>query len=201
VKEEPLTTDDKRLIVRTGDKVRRPAHWWTPAVHDLLSYLASVGFSYSPRVFGVDSDGREVLSHIAGESGKNGWVKIVSDEGLREFARLLRAYHDAVAAYTPAIGLEWATGATSVKPGEIICHGDFGPWNIVWRGTDPVAIIDWDLAHPALPEGDILYALEYAVPFGTMKQPSDGTTSRKCPIGIIASRSFWRPMEPIPYPI
>ena len=166
--EQPLTADGKRPIVRIGDKVHRPAHWWTPAVHDLLGYLASAGFPYSPRVFGTDSRGREILSHIEGESGRDGWGKITTDEGLRKFARLLRSYHDAVAGYVPARELEWANGATSAGPfraGEIICHGDFGPWNIVWRGGEPAGIIDWDLVHPAPPEEDILYALEYSAPF------------------------------------
>ena len=163
--EEPLSAGDVRSIVRIGDKVHRPVHWWTPAVHDLLNYLAAAGLPYSPRVLGFDSAGREVLDYIDGESGRDGWAKITGDAGLRKFARLLRSYHDAVAGYRPAARLEWVTGATSVAPGEIICHGDFGPWNIVWRGADPVALIDWDIAHPALPEDDILYALEYCAPF------------------------------------
>ncbi len=165
VDEEQLTTNEKHPIVRIGDKVHRPVHWWTPAVHDLLKYLESIGFIYSPRVFGFDTQGREILSHIKGESGKAGWGKIVNDEGLRKFAKLLRSYHDAVANYKPEPRLEWATGAKGLKPEEVICHGDFGPWNIVWQGDDPVGIIDWDLVHPALPEEDILYGLEYSAPF------------------------------------
>ncbi|MFJ9104066.1 phosphotransferase [Streptomyces sp. NPDC102405] len=27
-------------------------------------------------------------------------------------------------------------------PPEAICHGDFGPWNVVWKGHRPVGIID-----------------------------------------------------------
>jgi hypothetical protein len=165
VDEERLTTNDKHPIIRIGDTVHRPTSWWTPAVHDLLKHLELVNFPYSPRVSGFDTDGREILSHIEGESGKAGWEKIVSDEGLRKFAKLLRSYHDAVAGYKPTENLEWSTGATYIKPGEIICHGDFGPWNIVWRGNEPVGIIDWDLVHPALPEEDILYGLEYSAPF------------------------------------
>lgn len=47
----------------------------------------------------------------------------------------------------------------------IICHGDFGPWNGVWRGGNPVGLIDFDHARPAPPIFDIAYALEYAAPF------------------------------------
>ncbi|MFG1711112.1 phosphotransferase [Nonomuraea sp. M3C6] len=45
------------------------------------------------------------------------------------------------------------------------CHGDFGPWNIVWRGERPVGILDWDNARPRPRLHDIAYALEYVAPF------------------------------------
>lgn len=106
-----------------------------------------------------------MLSYFEGESGKDSWKKIVSDEGLQKYAQLLRKYHDAVKDFKPPKDLEWANGAMGLKPGEIICHGDFGPWNIVWQGDDPVGIVDWDFAHPAKPQYDILYALEYSAPF------------------------------------
>jgi len=165
VDEEQLTINENRPIIRIGNKVHRPTHFWTPAVHDLLHYLTSTDFPYSPRVFDADSEGREVLSYVEGESGKAGWYKILDDEGLGKLAKLLRSYHDAVAGYKPTEGIEWSTGATTMEPGEIICHGDFGPWNIVWQGNEPISIIDWDLVHPAPAEEDILYALEYAAPF------------------------------------
>ena len=125
------------------------------------------------------------------------WEKIVSDEGLRKFAKLLRFYHDAVADYSPDPDLEWATGAKGVKPGEIICHGDFGPWNIVWRNDEPVGIIDWELVHPALPEEDILYGLHYLRRFGMMKRPSSGTIFQKFLTDTIELKFFLMPMARI----
>jgi hypothetical protein len=163
--EEQTLQNGTHPIIRIGNEVHRPANFWTPAVHHLLKYLETINFPYAPRVLGFDDAGREVLTHFEGESGKAGWGKIVTDEGLVKFAKLLRAYHDAVSNYVPPTSLEWATGATKLKPGEIICHGDFGPWNIVWQQDDPVGLIDWDLVHPAPREHDILYALEYCVPF------------------------------------
>jgi Phosphotransferase enzyme family len=50
-------------------------------------------------------------------------------------------------------------------PGEMICHGDFGPWNGVWHGERIAALIDVDHARPAPPIFDIACALEYAAPF------------------------------------
>ena len=163
--EELLKGNEQHPVVRIGDKVHRPTEFWQPAVQDLLNYLDSVDFPYSPRHFGLDSKGREILSFIDGESGKEGWNNITSDDGLRSYAKLLRAYHYAVSKYKPPENLEWANGQLGLKSGQIICHGDFGPWNIVWKYGKPVGIVDWDLAHPNTPEYDILYALEYSAPF------------------------------------
>src|SRR5579863_1606872 len=163
--EEHLTTNDKRPIIRVGNEVHRPTGWWTPAIHKLLKYLESVGFQYSPRVLGFDEQGREVLSYIEGESGREGWFKILSDNGLRRFAKLLRDYHEAVAEFKPAENSEWAYAKGGLKTGQIVCHGDFGPWNIVWQGEEPVGLLDWDMAFPAEPRYDILYALQYSAPF------------------------------------
>jgi len=78
---------------------------------------------------------------------------------------LLRCYHDIARGYKPPEQSEWACATGSTLGHEIICHGDYGPWNIVWQGDEPVGILDWDIATPAPPERDILYALEYAAPF------------------------------------
>lgn len=163
--EQQLSSYEKRPIVRIRDTVHRPTGWWTPAVHELLQYLEKVGFKYSPRVLGFDDHGREILSFIDGESGKDGWTKIVTDDGLRKYARLLREYHDAVADFRPAENSEWAYSKGGVIDGEIICHGDFGVWNIVWQNDEPVGIVDWDMAFPVKPRYDFLYALEYSAPF------------------------------------
>lgn len=163
--EQLLPNNSHRPIVKVGSTVHRPTEFWQPAVHDLLNYLSTNHFAYSPHVLNNDKEGREVLSYFDGESGKAGWKQITTDEGLRKYAKFLRTYHDAVAGYKPSDQLEWANGAKGLKSGQIVCHGDFGPWNIVWKDGDPIGLIDWDLAHPNTAEYDILYALEYAAPF------------------------------------
>lgn len=165
MQEEQLPGNESHPIIRIGDKVHRPTEFWQPAVRDLLNYLDSVNFPYSPKHFGVDDEDREVLSYIDGESGKKGWTNIINEDGLCSYAKLLRTYHEAVANYKPSPSLEWANGQKGLKSGQIVCHGDFGPWNIVWKEGQPVGIVDWDLAHPNTPEYDILYALEYSAPF------------------------------------
>lgn len=150
-------------VERDGNAVRRPADYWSPAVHDLLRYLESADFP-APRVLGTE-DGVETLTWIDGESGPVGWAKVVPEAGLRRWARFLRRYHDAVAGYRPPADSVWSSGTGTCAPGEIICHGDYGPWNGVWRDGRVAGLIDWDHARPASPLFDVAYALEYAAPF------------------------------------
>lgn len=138
-------------------------HPWSPAIHELLRHLADVGFPYAPRVLGVDDDGREVLTYLAGESGPAGWAPVVDEAGLTAMARLLREYHDAVRGFRP--DATWAARTGAPGDGELVCHGDFGPWNLVWQGSRPVGILDWDYAWPNRPVHDVAYALEYVAPF------------------------------------
>jgi len=163
--EEVLQNSPHRRVVRVGDTVRRPTQPWTPAVHALLRHLEEVGFPYSPRVRGIDEQDREVLTYLDGRSGAQGWIEAADDAGLVSSARLLRDYHDAVAGFRPPDRLSWFTGQTGLADGEVICHGDFGPWNIVWRDGRPVGLLDWDYARPADRLYDVAYALEYLAPF------------------------------------
>ncbi|TDC02060.1 aminoglycoside phosphotransferase family protein [Nonomuraea longispora] len=154
-----------RRVVRVGDTVRRPAQPWTPAVHALLRHLEGVGFPYAPRVLGTDEQGREVLTYLEGESGPRGWAMVAGDTGPATCAALLRDYHDAVAGFDPPPELVWHTGQRGLDGAELVCHGDFGPWNIVWQGDAPVGILDWDYARPADRLHDVAYALEHLAPF------------------------------------
>lgn len=163
--DEVLQSRADRPVIRTGATVTHPVQPWTPAIHALLDYLEQAGFPYSPRVLGV-ADDTEILSYIEGDSGPEGWARVVDEQGLRAAARLLRAYHDVVAEWKPDHDPVWFTGQVGTGTnGEIVCHGDFGPWNIVWHGTTPVGLLDWEYANLAPPRQDIAYALEYMAPF------------------------------------
>jgi hypothetical protein len=162
---EVLQDDPHRRVIRIADTVRRPLHPWSPTVHELLRHLESVGFPYAPRLLGIDTEGREVLTYLDGESGGAAWSKVVGDAGLVAMARLLRDYHDAVRGFRPTAAAGWAASDGTLHPGDLVCHGDFGPWNLVWQGTRPVGILDWDYAWPARPIHDVAYALEYVAPF------------------------------------
>ena len=119
-------------VVRVGDTVRRRAG--SELMRTVLVHLERVGFDAAPRWLGTDEQERDVLSWIDGETFTDraqvqafAGDKTVdfSDEQLAASARLLRRYHDAVA------GVALAANA------EVVCHGDFGPWNLVWRDGLP----------------------------------------------------------------
>jgi Phosphotransferase enzyme family len=145
---------------RDGDIVRRPTEFWSAAVHRLLYHLEVADFP-APRLVSVEGH-EEVLSWIDGESGPSGWAKIVPEAGLRDWAVFLRRYHNAVADYQPPHDSVWSSGPGACGAGEIVCHGDFGPWNGVWRDGAVVGLLDFDHARPASPLFDLAYALEYA---------------------------------------
>ncbi|MBM2618361.1 aminoglycoside phosphotransferase family protein [Actinoplanes sp. LDG1-06] len=162
VDHEMLQDKPHREVVRVGDTVRRPLQPWSASVHELLRHLEDIDFPYAPRFLGIDDEGREVLTFVEGDSGPDGWARVVDERGLVAMARLLRDYHDAVRGFRPEAAAGWA-GFTG--DGEIVLHGDFGPWNLVWHGTQPVGILDWDYAWPGRPVHDVAYALEYVAPF------------------------------------
>ena len=116
-------------------------------------------------MLGIDEQGREVLSYIAGDSGPAGWTRVVDEAGLMSMARLLREYHQAVREFRPGSDGVWAARTGAPQDGDLVCNGDFGPWNLVWRGTQPVGILDWDYAWPNRKVHDVAYALEYVAPF------------------------------------
>jgi len=164
MEEVELQPGPHRPVHRVGDTVRRRPGWWTDAVHHLLRHLEEVGFDLSPRPLGFDEQGREVLTYLEGDSGRTTWPLIVDDAGLAAFGIALRRYHDAVASYRPPAGARWAYGQLPLGDGQIICHGDFGPWNLVWRDGRPVGILDWDLAYPGPAMDDVAYAVIYSAP-------------------------------------
>lgn len=165
VADPDFESDSLRVVARDGSAVVRRTDWWSPAVQGLLLHLERVGFAESVRFLGVDDAGHERLGYIAGVSGMAAWRKVIPEAGLREYAALLRRYHDAVRDYVPEPGAAWMTTDRPLRPGEIVTHGDVGPWNTVWRGDAIVGLLDWDQAAPRPAIHDVAYALEYAVPF------------------------------------
>ena len=162
--EEALGGGSVSAVHRVGATVRRATGPWTGAVHALLAHLATRGFSAAPRVLGIDERGREVLTYLEGEVAMRPWPSAVrTGDGLVQVGRALRAYHDAVADFRPPPGAVWRT-PDAPATGEVIRHGDLGPWNSVWRDGRLVGFIDWDFAEPGSRLEDLAQAAWYFVP-------------------------------------
>jgi hypothetical protein len=152
--------------IRVGDTVRRPVGPWTPAVHALLTHLATKGFSGAPRPLGIDDQGREVLTFLEGEtvgSAKPWPAWTHAEDALEQVARWLRAYHEAVADFAPPPGAVWREGG-QWSPGLIIGHNDAAPYNAVWHDGELAGFFDWDFAAPVTPEWDLAFTAFSWVP-------------------------------------
>ena len=145
-------------VVRVGDTVRRPPRFTTTTMRDVLQHLERVGFDASPRWLGVDEQGRDILTWVDGDTfvergrmhpyiGEPPDRILFDDAQLAAVFALLRRYHDTFG-------------------DEVICHGDYGPWNLVWRDALPLAIIDFDNAYAGDPADDVGYALRMFVSYG-----------------------------------
>lgn len=160
----PLKGGSVTRVERVGATVHRETGAWTPAVHALLAYLALHRFPAAPRVLGIDERGREVVSYLDGEVAERPWPEILrTDGGLIQVGETLRCYHDVVSGFRPPPGAVWRTPGAPAG-GEVIRHGDLGPWNSVWRDGRLVGFIDWDFAEPGSRLQDLAQAAWYFVP-------------------------------------
>lgn len=150
-------------VWRVGKTVRREAGPWTGQVQRLLAHLRSKGITYVPEPLGMDDEGREILSYLPGMVGTSPLAEALrGDEVIARAAAMLREMHDA----TTDIAETWSTGwrAATREPVEVICHGDFAPYNCLFIEDQLVGVIDFDFAHAGPREWDLAYALYRFVP-------------------------------------
>lgn len=178
--EQPLTGGNMNAVVRVGATVRRTAGPWTPQVHRLLAHLRGKGIQEAPEPLGFDEQGREVLSFLPGLAGHEPLPELRTDAILVAAAHLLRRIHDA----TEDVAKAWRNDVWQApvrEPVEVICHGDFAPYNCVFADGKLVGVIDFDYAHPGSRAWDFAYALYRFVP---LMHPSNadsyGTIGEQC---------------------
>jgi hypothetical protein len=84
-------------------------------------------------------------------------------------AKLIRKLHAASSGFRPASTC-YRFHPYPPTAGEIVSHGDLGPWNTVYRNGVPVAFIDWDAAQPVNPLTDLADAAWTFVPLAPAGQ-------------------------------
>jgi len=137
-------------VFRVGDAVRRPAGPWAPRVHDLLRRLAPLGIAPVPLAL---DDEHELLTYLPGDVGH---VFPSGDAPLVESALMLRRLHDATIPLVDQLD-GWQHAAR--EPVEVVLHGDFAPYNTVYRDGLPVGVFDFDTAHPGPRWWDVSWAI------------------------------------------
>ena len=134
-------------VVCVDDEVRRPQRRNADFAHAVLRSLERRHFAGAPRFLGVDERGRERLSYLPGWVAPDRDHGAWSDEQLLAASRLIRGFHDTLAASPLADGEE------------TVCHNDLGPCNTVHRDGVPYAFIDWDTAAPGPRVLDVAHAV------------------------------------------
>jgi len=150
-------------VVRVGNTVRRSTRESSPTVHRLLQFLETNGFAQAPRFLGLDRKNREILSYIEGrcEIASNVWS---SKQILESAARMLRSMHDMTANYPETEKDSWAYSYPDRSRHEVICHNDFGLYNLIINQDCCSGVIDFDLAGPGPRLRDVAYAAYWLVP-------------------------------------
>lgn len=159
--EEILKGGHMNQVVRVGDTVRRSTGAWTPTIHRLLAHARSRGASWAPEPFGIDEQGREILSFIPGEVPHAMPEWVWSESVLVSVARALREWHDATLEFDLS-GAIW--NLQSNEPHEVVCHNDFAPYNCVFRDALFAGAFDFDLCSPGPRLWDIAYTAYRFVP-------------------------------------
>jgi hypothetical protein len=170
--EEKLAGGNMSEVSRVGETVRRETGPWTERVQALLLHMHEKGISETPVPLGFDEYGREILTFLPGTVGHDPLpVALRSDEILVSAAKLLRRIHDA----TEDVAQSWLTGwqAAVQEPVQVICHGDFAPYNCVFDGEKLVGVIDFDHAHPGPRAWDLAYALYRFAPLTDPSNPDN----------------------------
>jgi len=152
-------------VRRVGGVVLRPANEHSATIHALLRHVRSTGFDGVPEPLDFDPGGEERLRFIPGEvpcPPFPAWSQ--GDDVLASTVELLRRFHDATIGFVVPAGATWSSEMTDpdadgrgpagaaigrdLAAGDVICHNDICPENVVYRNGVAVAFLDFDFASP-----------------------------------------------------
>lgn len=148
-------------------KVYKSLTPWSERVQDFLDYLHKKGFKKVPKSLGLDDKGQEIFSFVEGDTFDYPFPEnMKSIKVLTSSAKLLREYHDMSQGYLSTLNVSSQNWMLPCRqPQEVICHNDFAPYNICYKGHEAVGIIDFETICPAPRIWDIAYALYRFAPF------------------------------------
>ncbi|MBF4436120.1 aminoglycoside phosphotransferase family protein [Vibrio anguillarum] len=177
---EELSGGRESAIYRDGEVVYRPLQSWSPTIHLILKHLERAKVDESPKFLGVNQD-QEILSFVAGNTYNYPLVgAIATNEALISAGKLLRKIHDSTASLLEQLDVdEYQWMLEPREPFEVICHGDFTPYNVALSGCTVVGVFDFDTAHPAPRIWDLAYSVYCWSPFKTDSNDKLGTISEQ----------------------
>lgn len=166
-KENKVELEGGRIgkIYRNGEKVIRPANVWSPTVHKFLDFMHNNGADFVPMPYGIEK-GHEILSYIHGDVFNDPLPDIFYDDSMIvSSALLLKKFHEISKNFIPFITKDCKWMLEPMSPIEVICHGDYAPYNVVIVNDTVKAIIDFDTIHPGSKLWDVSYAIYRWIPF------------------------------------
>lgn len=159
-------------IKKSGNRVIRPANEWSSDIHKFLSFLINEGFSSVPVPYGFTEQNEEILSFVPGTAYNYPLPKeFLRDQMLILSAKLLKKYHEAGSKYVGNLSGKEKWMLPKIEPVEVMCHGDYAPYNVTLIDGKPAGIIDFDTLHPGPALWDIVYAVYRWVPFTSPENP------------------------------
>ncbi|WP_064709611.1 phosphotransferase enzyme family protein [Rhizobium bangladeshense] len=160
-------------IWRDGNNVIRPSGEWTPTAHRFLRHLRSKGFLAAPEPIRITCEGQEVVGYVAGRVCEDlGDPLIGSERMLISAARLLRDFHTASQGFLESDDAAQIWMLPPQEPREVVCHGDYAPYNVATIDHEAIGIIDFDTAHPAPRLWDLAYAVYRWAPLSDPANPA-----------------------------
>ncbi len=177
---EELSGGRESAIYRDGEVVYRPLQSWSSTIHLILKHLERAKTAETPKFLGVNKD-QEILSFVAGNTYNYPLVgAIATNEALVSAGELLRKVHDSTVSLLEQLDVNahrWMLAPR--EPYEVICHGDFTPYNVALLENKVVGVFDFDTAHPAPRVWDLAYSVYCWSPFKTDSNDKLGTISEQ----------------------
>jgi len=125
-------------IHKIQDKIIRPVNKWTEDIHHFLRFLHEEGADFVPKPHGINENEEEVLSFVPGDVFNSLPEDLLTDTVLISAAKLLLKFHVFSEKYISRLTKNEQWMLPVITPIEVMCHGDFAPYNVTMIGILPL---------------------------------------------------------------